>query len=685
MKERVKLIVPPYNFITKNEGILPIPPLGIAYLCDFMTKNGWDVEIEDLDIKVISNKSVLDRMLFLESKISERKVREHINTRKKDPYIEEAGEILLKLLNYEKYSIFGFSLIERLSVKYALILARAIKEKKKNARIISGGQLAENIVDISSKNLFDLVVMGRGENPLLDFCKKDKKLSKERGKTLVNMDSPSITLKNRPNFNGLSLNLYTEIPTNYAFHNFTKNLVIPYIYSYGCPYGCTFCGNSMISADQKKMFKKDAWQIIDDLVFLKKKFKTSFFAFYNEYVHSDEKTFQDLCLKLEETKLDLTLAGCVRGNLSVHNISLMASAGFKMVTLGIESGSDRILSLMRKGTRRKSVENLIEELDKNKIFKLCYIIVGFPGEKEENFQETFSFIQKNINLIDQVSISIFRLERCYVRSFPEKFGIRIRDGESSNFSYHTSSDLPEYDEIKGKKWKEIKIENGRRFYILHRLFYLHKKIPQYFYRSSLNEIMYFSRKYCDPKRTQIEIRKLYEKFRQNKPFYLRITDNDNIRNTYTKDKYLSIKTSFDIKEILKIIGEEKNKKELVLLGGEPTMVPELPKIIAFAKRKGWEKVTLWTNGRMFFYKNYALLLKDAGLCKLVVSIYGHNAKTHDDLTKVKGSFEQTIQGICFWKKIGGKVEIVPNILEKNEKHLYEMFKLDWLYSNDAIF
>ncbi len=88
---------------------------------------------------------------------------------------------------------------------------------------------------------------------------------------------------------------------------------------------------------------------------------------------------------------------------------------------------------------------------------------------------------------------------------------------------------------------------------------------------------------------------------------------------------------------------------------------------------------------MFFYKDYAISLKSAGLCKLVVFIYGHNAKLHDKLTGVAGSFKQTMEGIKFWKKIGGKIEVVPKISDKNKGYLYEMLEVDWHYSNDTVF
>lgn len=686
--------MPPYNFITKNMGILPIPPLGIAHLSDFMKKRGWPVDVDDLDIKIISNKRILDRMLFLDSKINEKQINEYLKTSLSDQYIDEAGEILLGLISYKKYEIFGFSLIERLSLKYALLLAKKIREKKERAGIVFGGFLAEGLRGFSLEGVADLVVLGHGEEALLDFCQKYQ--NKKRVKTLVApkkvrflpyIKNPRITLENRPDFNHLPLKLYTKIPANYAFHNFTKNLTVPYLYSYGCLYSCAFCGNSRTPLEQKKIFSKSTNQIIADLKFLKKKLRTPFFAIYNEHVHHDNQEFEKLCRKLIKSRLNLTLAGCIRGSYPPTAVPLMNKAGFKMISLGLESGSDRILKLMQKGINRRMVENLLRKLDENGIFTLCYIIVGLPGEAIKDFKQTFSFIQKNINLIDQVSINPFRLEKCIIRDFPEKFGIKIRKDTAENqiFSQHSPTDLPGYDEIGGKKWEEIDSENQKRCYLLHRLFYLYKKIPQYFYRASFNEIVYLNRKYKNHQKTQTELRKMYENLRNKKPLYLKITDRNNIKNSFNEDKLLPVRSAFKIDEILKIIGQEPKKEELIITGGEPTLIKELPKIIQFAKNKGWRKITLETNGRMFFYKDYAAMLKKSGLNKIIIFLYGNSPTLQDEITGVPDSFNQAMKGAKSWLILGGNLELKPIICRQNEEHLYKIMDLDWQYSNDSVF
>ncbi len=688
-KIRIKLIMPPYNFITKNEGILPIPPLGIAHLCDFLEKKGWKTEVDDLDIKVISNKNILDRMLFLDSKIDEKQTNQYLKNSLSNKYIDEAGKILLDLISYKKYDIFGFSLIERAGLKYALILAKKIRELKKTAGIVFGGTLAENIKDFHLEGIADLVVLGSGEEVLLNFCQEyqNKKQPKRNAQFTPHKTNLETSLKNHPNFNGLPLKLYTNIPNNYAFHNFTENLTIPYLYSYGCLYSCAFCGNSRIPTDQKRISKKPISQIIADLKFLKKKFKSPFFAIYNEHLHHNNAEFKNLCRELIKSKLNLTIAGCIRGNLPKDNIPLLKKAGFNMVSLGLESGSDRVLKLMQKGINCQMVEKLFKELDKNGIFTFCYVIVGLPGEKTKEFKETFWFIQKNIDLIDQVSINPFRLEKCIIRDFPDRFGIKIREGDSEkqDLSKHTPTDLPAYDEIKGKKWEEINIENQKRFYILHRLFYLYKKIPQYFYRASFNEIMYLSRKYKDHKKTQIELRKMYENLRNGKPLYLKITDQNNIKAGLPEDKLLPVQSAFKINEILKIINKNPKKDELIIRGGEPTLVKELAEIIQFAKNNGWKKVTLETNGRMLFYKDYVTGLKESGLDKAIISFYGNNSNLHDKIVGIPGAFNQTMEGLKSWLSLGGALELKPVICPQNESRLYEMLELDWKYSNSSVF
>ncbi|NNN04577.1 MAG: radical SAM protein [Elusimicrobia bacterium] len=128
-------------------------------------------------------------------------------------------------------------------------------------------------------------------------------------------------------------------------------------------------------------------------------------------------------------------------------------------------------------------------------------------------------------------------------------------------------------------------------------------------------------------------------------------------------------------------------RRLGFTGGEPTLRPELPKLIALAKKIGYGYVRIQTNGIRIADYAYAKLLADAGLTFVKYSLHGHNAELHDKLVAVPGAFEKNLRSIENLKKlnVGIGVNIVLNDL--NYRHLvefYELFLLKLQLSNFVI-
>jgi MoaA/NifB/PqqE/SkfB family radical SAM enzyme len=78
--------------------------------------------------------------------------------------------------------------------------------------------------------------------------------------------------------------------------------------------------------------------------------------------------------------------------------------------------------------------------------------------------------------------------------------------------------------------------------------------------------------------------------------------------------------------------------ELDFSGGEPTMHQDLPAMIYDAKKLGFEKVAIISNGVRLSDDTYLGTLKSAGLDEILFSVHGPDAKIHDQLTTVPGSF-----------------------------------------------
>jgi len=98
-------------------------------------------------------------------------------------------------------------------------------------------------------------------------------------------------------------------------------------------------------------------------------------------------------------------------------------------------------------------------------------------------------------------------------------------------------------------------------------------------------------------------------------------------------------------DIRRMIDQYPQADEVLFTSGEPTLDPELPTYIAWAKERGFRVIALVTNGRRLAYRGYARELVDAGLNRVTVSIHGHTAALHDGQTRTPGSFEQSLAGL----------------------------------------
>ncbi|HPR91137.1 MAG TPA: radical SAM protein [Candidatus Paceibacterota bacterium] len=90
----------------------------------------------------------------------------------------------------------------------------------------------------------------------------------------------------------------------------------------------------------------------------------------------------------------------------------------------------------------------------------------------------------------------------------------------------------------------------------------------------------------------------------------------------------------------------KRGEAICLTGGEPTIHPDFFEILHwFSKQYPKNIIAMASNGRLFYYEAFTRKVLRTNNLVLEIAIHGYNAKTHDAVTRVKGSFEQTIKGI----------------------------------------
>ncbi|MFH1551653.1 MAG: radical SAM protein [bacterium] len=131
------------------------------------------------------------------------------------------------------------------------------------------------------------------------------------------------------------------------------------------------------------------------------------------------------------------------------------------------------------------------------------------------------------------------------------------------------------------------------------------------------------------------------------------------------------------KEIEKALKEsfKQGKREVVFTGGEPTLHPDFLSLVRVAKDNGFKEIQIQTNGRMFTYNDFCLKTIKAGATQFSPALHGSNSRVHDFLTGIKGSFQQTLQGIKNLKKLNQYVLTNTVITSKNYQSLPEIAQL----------
>jgi MoaA/NifB/PqqE/SkfB family radical SAM enzyme len=81
-------------------------------------------------------------------------------------------------------------------------------------------------------------------------------------------------------------------------------------------------------------------------------------------------------------------------------------------------------------------------------------------------------------------------------------------------------------------------------------------------------------------------------------------------------------------------------------GGEPTIYPQLLKIIKYARHLGYRQVNVTSNGRTMSHAPTCERILQSGITTLCISCHGPTAAIHDERVAVKGAFNQTVQGIA---------------------------------------
>jgi len=175
--------------------------------------------------------------------------------------------------------------------------------------------------------------------------------------------------------------------------------------SRGCPFPCQFCSASA-SWGTKKSRLRSIDNIISEIVMLKEKYNQKFFIFWDDLFTVNRKRVKEFCRRLIDMKLDIEWLCLIRINdVDTELLQLMKDAGCREIQIGIESGSDRVLDLIKKGTTLEKIYEKFPIIKSLGIRWSIFLVLGFPGEKKHEMISSMKLI--NTLLPNRVEIRLF--------------------------------------------------------------------------------------------------------------------------------------------------------------------------------------------------------------------------------------------------------------------------------------
>ena len=171
----------------------------------------------------------------------------------------------------------------------------------------------------------------------------------------------------------------------------------------GCPYNCFFCGSRNIWS--RKVRFRSPENVVEEIKSIQEMglkfihFDDDSFGISSKYLNNLCNAFIQHCKGLKwSCEIPVKLV-------NEQNIALMKSAGCFSIQIGIESGNNEILSMIRKDITIEEALNACGLIKKHGIELNVFFIVGFPQDTEDTLQDTIKAMK--IIKCDTVIYSIF--------------------------------------------------------------------------------------------------------------------------------------------------------------------------------------------------------------------------------------------------------------------------------------
>lgn len=376
-------------------------PLSIAILQTVANNCGYDALFTDLNLELDQAKDSSKELMDVWS--SDLKGNVTYSAVKK--YFLMCDKIIDKIIEY-KPAYIGFSFFSQYSITYGNAFLRRLKTRKCNIKTIVGGPGISRapvgkVESWHEDKLVDYYVIGDGEVCLEKILKNQLPYAGVNNREHVPI--PRMDDLPFPDLNGFELSRYPLM--------FNKRTVA-IEGSRGCVRDCGFC-------DIKVLFLKYRYKtgkrLFDEIMHSVKNHDAYTFWFTDSLVNGNQKEFRIMLNLLadynrkspENKKITWTGQYIVRPQKQYikEDFRMLVDSGCSTLATGIESYSESVRKELSKSFSNDDIRWFFSQCQTYGISLFIMMVIGYPTETEQDFQDTLSFFDEFEHLADDNTIT----------------------------------------------------------------------------------------------------------------------------------------------------------------------------------------------------------------------------------------------------------------------------------------
>lgn len=385
-KKKILLIYPPAPIMNREDRcqqpvkellvIPPLPPSDLMYMAATAEEVGLEAKIKDYSLSRVE-------------KLKGLKVEETDETIQ--PFNHSTIQLISDLKQFNPdYLIVN---VASTTLENDLSVLATAKEICPNITTIAKGAhfLTENTDLLYKYKPLDLIIVGEAEGVLKDIL-KGKAYEKIKGLCYRDGFAAKYT-GNRPFIKDLDKIPFParHLVDNNLFRRPDNNKVQAIIkVSRGCPHHCFFCLATPVSG--AKVRTRSAENIVAEIRECVEKYNIRNFLFWSDIFNQNREWVMGLCEKIIESGLKITWSSNTRADTADEEMAeLMYKSGCRLVSIGVESGSQYILDKIGKKITISQIIDTVRIFKKAKIKIYNYFVIGLPWDTEDTIEETIEF------------------------------------------------------------------------------------------------------------------------------------------------------------------------------------------------------------------------------------------------------------------------------------------------------